>query len=262
MNDTTRRFLNAIVDKIPAGGEIVELRLFPAIKQGGMESGVAVLAVETTAPVAAEVDATGDGLVAPDDEFVGWQDSGDQVDVPVDVLVDVLVDVPVDVPVDVLVDTPVDVPVGVRGDPLHDSVDADVIALALVDDTPIVDAVDVVEVVELAERTTLDANDASPYADDSADAATGDVVLDVMKTPAAPFKRYAMLTARYRLVLKGPDRGRWEMEVTHEADAPLATLERVARGVAKRAGEDSDPEHFSAHALRSALDAPAWVTIT
>ena len=71
-----------------------------------------------------------------------------------------------------------------------------------------------------------------------------------------------MLTARYRLVLKGPDRGKWEMEVTHEADAPLATLERVARGVAKRAGEESDPEHFSAHALRSALDAPAWVTTT
>ena len=246
MNDTTRRFLNAIVDKIPAGGEIVELRLFPAIKQGGMESGVAVIAVETNVPVAAEVDETGDGPVAPDDGIVGWQDSGDQVDV--------LVDVPVDVPVDVSVD------------PLHDTVDADVIALALVDDTAIVDAVDVVEVVELAESTTLDANDASPYADDSADAATdaatGDIVLDLLKTPAAPFKRYAMLTARYRLVLKGPDRGKWEMEVTHEADAPLATLERVARGVAKRAGEDSDPEHFSAQALRSALDAPAWVTTT
>ncbi|MCC6772957.1 MAG: hypothetical protein IT360_17340, partial [Gemmatimonadaceae bacterium] len=72
--------------------------------------------------------------------------------------------------------------------------------------------------------------------------------------------RYAIITASYRLTLKGPDRGKWDVDLTHEADAPLATVERVARGVAKRAGEDSEPEHFSGESLQRALDAPAWVT--
>ena len=46
MTDETRaRFLAAIAAQVPAE-RIVEVHLFPAIRQGGMESGVAVLAVE------------------------------------------------------------------------------------------------------------------------------------------------------------------------------------------------------------------------
>ncbi len=52
MNDTTRRFLSAITERVPEGGRIVELRLFPAIRQGGIESGVAVVAVEPPAVAA------------------------------------------------------------------------------------------------------------------------------------------------------------------------------------------------------------------
>ncbi|HPV77204.1 MAG TPA: hypothetical protein PLX31_20040, partial [Gemmatimonadaceae bacterium] len=63
MNDTTRRFLTAIVDRVPNGGRIVELRLFPAIRQGGIESGVAVVAVEPPEPVVEVVEGA---EVAPD----------------------------------------------------------------------------------------------------------------------------------------------------------------------------------------------------
>jgi hypothetical protein len=53
-----------------------------------------------------------------------------------------------------------------------------------------------------------------------------------------------VFTARYRLVLKGPERGRWDVEVREEADAPLITVEAVVRGVQARAGDVGDPERL------------------
>ena len=44
-NETRARFLAAIAAQLPAD-RIAEVHLFPAIRQGGMESGVAVIAVE------------------------------------------------------------------------------------------------------------------------------------------------------------------------------------------------------------------------
>ncbi|HJU72909.1 MAG TPA: hypothetical protein VJ717_04120 [Gemmatimonadaceae bacterium] len=70
-------------------------------------------------------------------------------------------------------------------------------------------------------------------------------------------ERYEIMAARYKLVLKGPERGTWEMDVRHEADAPLETIDRVVRGVALRAGEDGEPEHIAVQKFREALsDAP------
>jgi hypothetical protein len=70
--------------------------------------------------------------------------------------------------------------------------------------------------------------------------------------------RYTVFTARYRHVLKGPERGRWEVSVVAEADAPLATVGAVVRGVQRRAGEVEPPEHLTGDALRDALrHAPA-----
>jgi hypothetical protein len=48
-------------------------------------------------------------------------------------------------------------------------------------------------------------------------------------------------TARYRLTVKGPDRGRWQVDVRAEADAPLLTVDAVVRGVQRRAGDASPP---------------------
>jgi hypothetical protein len=69
--------------------------------------------------------------------------------------------------------------------------------------------------------------------------------------PVAP--RYTVFTARYRHVLKGPDRGKWDVSVVAEADAPLETLGAVVRGVQRRAGDTDPPEHITGEALRDVL---------
>lgn len=65
--------------------------------------------------------------------------------------------------------------------------------------------------------------------------------------------RYVVYTARYRLVLKGPDRGKWETTIVAEADAPLVTVDAVVRGVQRRSGDLDDPARLDADDLRSAL---------
>ncbi|MFN2636658.1 MAG: hypothetical protein ABR585_06515 [Gemmatimonadaceae bacterium] len=69
--------------------------------------------------------------------------------------------------------------------------------------------------------------------------------------------RHTVFTARYRHTLKGPDRGKWEVDVQAEADAPLVTLDQVIRGVMKRAGEPFEPEKISATAFRTIIEGTA-----
>ena len=387
MNDTTRRFLTAIVERVPADGRIVELRLFPAIRQGGMESAVAVVAVELADPAlgAAGLDATaasvahGDVVPAdtptnapvspPDyalaahelvdtDVIAEEEEGGDGPDVETtasyvphadavdddavgDALDEELNTIVVNAARDVVAaearafaaaagthpgvdldDAPTDA--------THEDAAHHPSALAHDDATVATGATDAEAATDDVYREEGDvpveatvepyaepsaepsgepsaepyaepSREDSPYADEplpddemhreilaDADAvdAGGDGreemrLDDILALPSpegvadadgelappqdapavhAPILRYAILTASYRLTLKGPDRGKWEVELTHEADAPLATVERVARGVAKRAGEDSEPEHFSGESLQQALDAPAWVT--
>jgi hypothetical protein len=68
--------------------------------------------------------------------------------------------------------------------------------------------------------------------------------------------RLTIHTARYRLTLKGVDRGKWEVDVVAEADAPLDAIDAVIRGVQRRAGEGSEPDRLNAEAFRGALEAP------
>lgn len=70
---------------------------------------------------------------------------------------------------------------------------------------------------------------------------------------AKPIERHTVYTARYRLVIKGPERGHWEADVVEEADAPLLTVETVVRGVQRRAGEDSEIVRYSAAQVARAL---------
>lgn len=75
-------------------------------------------------------------------------------------------------------------------------------------------------------------------------------------------ERLIIYRAQYQLVLKGPDRGKWEADVRAEADAPLSAVDEVVRGVHRRAGEDAEPERLSGDAVRAALLAVAWRTPT
>lgn len=69
-------------------------------------------------------------------------------------------------------------------------------------------------------------------------------------------KRHEVYTARYRLVLKGPERGKWEEDLVVEADAPLVTVETVVRGVQRRAGEATETVRYGAAQVARALRLP------
>lgn len=175
MTDETRaRFLAAIATQLPAE-RIVEAHLFPAIRQGGMESGVAVLAVQ----LAGETDDAA--------------------------------------PSEVAVET---APVADVAEPLDD-------------ESPYVDAVDAVD---------------GAFDEDAVEADAG------APAPARPApRRYTVYSARYRHTLKGPDRGKWEVNVTEEADAPLLTIDAVVRGVQRRSGDAEESVRLSGDEVRAVL---------
>jgi len=70
--------------------------------------------------------------------------------------------------------------------------------------------------------------------------------------------RRTVFRARYRLALKGPDRGKWEMDIIEEADAPTLTVDQVVLGVQRRAGDEEEPEHLTAADLRALLADEPW----
>ena len=190
MDETRARFLAAIAKQLPAE-RIAEAHLFAAIRQGGVESGVAVIALEQE-QVAEELPQALTG--------------GD-----------------------------------VATEPAESQAADDV-----------VDAVDVEETLGAAdaEELTAEADDDSPYASEI------DVEPVAVAAPAPP-RRYVVCTARYRHTLKGPDRGKWEVTVTEEADAPLLTIDAVVRGVQRRSGDLDEIVRLSGDELRAALPVPA-----
>jgi hypothetical protein len=69
--------------------------------------------------------------------------------------------------------------------------------------------------------------------------------------------RHVVYSASYRSTVKGTDRGKWNVEVIAEADAPLITIEEVVRGVVQRSGDQFQPEHISGAEFRAIVPAPA-----
>ena len=72
------------------------------------------------------------------------------------------------------------------------------------------------------------------------------------------YSRLSIHTAHFQLTVKGPDRGKWEFAMVHDADAPIETVESVVRGVARRAGEDAEPELLSGDDFQRAIVEPWW----
>ena len=201
MDETRARFLAAIAKQLPAE-RIAEAHLFAAIRQGGVESGVAVIALEPE-PVEAPQDVSAEH-VAPD-----ATDAAASEDATADA--------------------------HVEGEALGEgNVDGDLDADAGI----------------AADEDATDGEDDSPYAVAAAAAPA------IAVTPAPP-RRYVVCTARYRHTLKGPDRGKWEVTVTEEADAPLLTVDAVVRGVQRRSGDVDETVRLSGDELRAALPVPA-----
>jgi hypothetical protein len=181
MTDDVRiRFLAAIAAQIPAD-RVKEVHLFGAIRQGGAESGVAVIAVEREVAGSLDVD-------------------GGFVPVPA-----------------------------------------------------VADAAPVESHAQLAVHDQLD--DESRFVADEVVEETPALDPEPGHTPELLPTRYVVFTARYRLTLKGLDRGKWEISVTEEADAPLVTVDAVVRGVSRRSGEADDTTRLSGDEFRAALPA-------
>ncbi len=187
MTDETRtRFLAAIARQIPAD-RVIEVHLFSSMKQGGLESGVAVIAVDRIADIPGSMDVDG-----------GY--------VPAAAVAEPSA-----------LDTPVELDV-------HDQLADE--AAYMTDEFPVV----------LADALAEPASGALP------------------STPMVP-SRYIVYSARYRLVLKGAERGKWDVSVTEEADAPLLTIDAVVRGVQRRSGDADEVLRLSGDEFRSALPA-------
>ena len=178
VSEVTERFLRAIIVKVPLE-RIEELHLFAPLRQGGVETGIAVVAAR--APLQPIVEAEEPELAPePQETLALEEDESDEIEAKDDVL------------------------------PAEAS-----------DDEPVV------------------------YPCEDADS---------VEPP--PVERHTVYTARYRLVIKGPERGRWESDVVAEADAPLLTVETVVRGVQRRAGEESEILLFSDRQIARALRMP------
>ena len=259
MTESQWRFLSAIAARVPTE-RIVELRLFPAIRQGGMESGAAVVAVEELVdlpPGESAPDGTPSG--AAEGSALAAGDGG-----PTDA--EIAVDLgPLFEPAVPGESASGDGPAAAGGteDTSEKAISARSSGVASDGGA---------SASGRATRGTSDsevpigADEFGTWSDMALSSdQTGDVEMNSeslateSELSARPqVKRYSVLAARYRLTLKGPERGAWDFELTHEADAPLDTVERVARGVARRSGDEGQPEHLTASDIRATLAQPWW----
>jgi hypothetical protein len=194
MSDTRARFLTAIADRLGAD-RIVELHLFSPIRQGVLETGVAVVAVEPARH--GEEEGTECGAMA--EAECSAEETADEGDV--------------------------------RG--------GNALAAA-------------------TESVPTDAADPTPSSSHT-------LPLPLHHTLPLPLPengtaRLTVFTARYRLTRKGLDRGKWLFELAATADAPLATVDAVARGVTQRSKDLTESERLSGDQLRTLLGDPLWRT--
>ncbi len=243
MNEVRARFLKSILEQLPAE-RIVELHFFAPIRQGQIETGVAVIAAEPERPLP-----VAEPLV----------ESADTADEASDEL---------------------EVAIAEDGDADADDVDHDVIAEVEESDDVIAEVEESDDVIAEVEEpdddviTEDEADDSlapSPYAEDAELAAQAQALADGELTAIldehAPVSdandarpRFEIITAAYRWTRKGPERGKWEVDVTTEAEAPFPTVGTVVKGVHDRAGEELEPMRLTAAELQTLLSEPQWLT--
>lgn len=202
VTEVAERFLRAVVASVPLD-QIEELHLFSPLRQGTVETGIAVLAARVPVVIVEPVAET--AVVSDEPELVFDHDAAEDI----------------------------------IGDEASDDAS---------DDNDVTMVEDVSD--ELSDRTVAEPADISA---DEAD--EGDAIIEA-PTPKERPVRHTVYTARYRYVIKGPERGKWESNVKAEAEAPLITVETVVRGVQRRAGEDSEIVRYSAAQIARALRLP------
>jgi hypothetical protein len=188
MTQSTERFVREILARIPIE-RVTEMRLFPAMRHGGSETGVAVVASELDdvlpVPEGAEVVSRGDAEAAASTALGSRGDAGD--------------------------------------------------------------------------AETAESEQGGGGAGGDGEESDQGVLMSHADRRAAEEvagnRRQVIYSARYRLLLKGAERGKWEFALTAEAEAPLVTVDSVVRGVLRRSGNDdaAEPERLTGPAIREAL---------
>lgn len=231
VSEITERFLRAILATVPLE-RIEELHLFAPLRQGGAETGIAVVAARVVEPTVAAVEP----LAAV------------EVSEPVDAGTSPSVDADPSEPVE-MIDTVSD---GNESAAADDDVVSDEISAEGVTEEAI--AEDVVEDAVAEDAVAEDAVAEDAVVEDAVveDTVVEDAVANEVDAPTS-IVRHTVYTARYRLVLKGAERGKWETDVVDEADAPLVTVETVVRGVQRRAGEETEILRYSDRQIARAL---------
>ena|GEM_PF-374685 len=253
VSEVTERFLRAVIATVPLD-RIEELHLFAPLRQGGIETGIAVVAARAPLLVAGAAPASLDDAIAS----------------PVEGATDGAVEIATDGAVEIATDGATE---GAVEGAIEGATDGAVErATEGASDGAVKGAIE----GDAAEQPEPSDAEGSPYADESISetntpmstepTALDDGVSDPVASasddlPAAPRIRHTVYTARYRLVLKGPERGRWEADVVDEADAPLLTVETVVRGVQRRAGEETEILRYSERQIARALRMQ-WPVIT
>ncbi len=284
VSEVTERFLRAVVANVPL--ELIEeLHLFSPLRQGTVETGIAVLAARVPAPVVvmAEpelaldeetvLETQADGVVAAEgsDEQPHAEAERPHADAgqphaeagqphaehAEELLAENAEELLAAENVEIAEGSPVE-------EAGKDFVDTLLVAEELVADESVVEGdVVVAEVIadesvddEVTIEATIEASSGVVHAESIVDdEASDDEIVSVIEVfvPPAPVLRHTVYTARYRYVIKGPERGKWEANVKAEADAPLITVETVVRGVQRRAGEDSEIVRFTQAQIAKAL---------
>lgn len=241
MDETRARFLTAIAGRL--GEErIVEVHLFTPIRQGVLETGVAVVAVTPDAPVSEPAQPIADESAVEGPADAAVETTGEGVAADTDAAAATIAESAVDA---VDAET-VDAGAEEVAEASDENVDADADDAESDDDSPYADDAPTAET----------ADEVTPSSDDTAVAA----VVEAAAPAVVAIERHVIYTARYRLTRKGPDRGKWQFEVAATADAPLSIADVVARGVTQRAKDVTETERLTGEQIRTLLQEPAWRT--
>lgn len=277
MSETRDRFLREIAARVPVE-RLVEVHVFPPLKQGGVESGVAVVAARPpaeaappaegvgaaeapgessrAATAAVQGEAAGDGAAPAAEQRGEGGGEGGEPPVAVDTA---------DAEAGTVAEEALEPAArGAVGDAV---VAGEAAGGAAAGEEGGAEAGEGGEMTTGGEPTAGGERGAPPENHDAAAPVADQHPSPAPDTgafppPPAPDERLTVYTATYRLVLKGPDRGKWEVTLVAEADAPLAAVDRVVRGVQRRSGDLGDAERVGPDAIAPLLEDPECATPT
>ncbi|MBL0890892.1 MAG: hypothetical protein IBJ19_09785 [Gemmatimonadaceae bacterium] len=237
VSEVTERFLRAVIAEVPL--ELIEeLHLFSPLRQGTVETGIAVLAARKAAPVVEEQ------LELAEEEQAAAADAPEA-------LTTEATDPEAEEQQPAIAESP-----EAEGAEQQTAIAAE--AEAIEPEAGVAEAKGAEPAVEApaVEAPAVEAPAVEAPAVEATDVEAAEVPAAAVSPRPLSTQRHTVFTARYRYVIKGPERGKWEASLKAEADAPLITVETVVRGVQRRAGEESEIVRYTAAQIARALRVP------